>query len=124
MECFKEENPISPLRRDGRKLTRCPRLEVNPKNMDAINEACKREKNGDGAVRVKIVVSKEQLKQLMAASNGKMRYNAMLQNSSIEQLLHAIKRKVVAERTGRQVRWRPGLQSIPEETDSSIRGYL
>jgi hypothetical protein len=116
MECFKEENPISPLRRDGRKLTRCPRLEVNPKNMD--------EKNGDGAVRVKIVVSKEQLKQLMTASNGKMRYNAMLQNSSIEQLLHAIKRKVVAERTGRQVRWRPGLQSIPEETDSSIRGYL
>lgn len=114
MECLKEENPNSSLSwRDGRKLVRCPRLEVNAKTMEAINEACK--KNGEGAVRVKIVVSKQQLKQLMAASNGKMRSNAVLQNTSIEQLLHAIKRKVEAERTGRQVRWRPGLQSIPEE---------
>jgi hypothetical protein len=115
MEFLQEENPISPLRRDGRKLTRCPRLEVNPKAVGTINEACQREKNGDGAVRVKILVSKEQLKQLMAASNGKISSKAMLQNSSIEQLLHAIKRKVQAEQTGRQVRWRPGLQSIPEE---------
>ncbi|KAF3340275.1 hypothetical protein FCM35_KLT16046 [Carex littledalei] len=116
MECMKEENPSSPLRRDGRKLTRCPRLEVNPKTIASINDSCKRERIRDvgGAVRVKIVVSKQQLKQLMAASNGKLRSNTV-QNSSIEQLLHAIKKKVETERTGRRVRWRPNLQSIPEE---------
>ncbi|KAJ4746658.1 hypothetical protein LUZ62_051408 [Rhynchospora pubera] len=115
MECLKEENPSLLLRRDERKLTRCPRLELNANTMDAINEANhKREKIGHGSVRVKVVVSKQQLKQLMAASNGKLRSNA-IQSSSIQQLLHVLKRKVEAERTTRRVRWRPGLQSIPEE---------
>ncbi|KAJ3706788.1 hypothetical protein LUZ61_010493 [Rhynchospora tenuis] len=115
MECLKEENPSSLLRKDGRKLTRCPRLELNAKTTDAINEANhKREKIGDGSVRVKVLVSKQQLKQLMAASNGKLRSNAV-QNSSIQQLLHVLKRKIEAERTARRVRWRPSLHSIPEE---------
>lgn len=90
---------------------------MNAKTIASINESRKQERIRDvgGAVRVKIVVSKQQLKQLMAASNGtKLRSNT-LQSSSIEQLLHAIKKKVETERTGRRVRWRPDLQSIPEE---------
>ncbi|KAJ3680473.1 hypothetical protein LUZ60_016751 [Juncus effusus] len=118
---FKETNPSSPLKRDGRKLSRCPRLDMNVKTLDAVDQACMGDKAGKTRlVQLKIVISKKELKQLMAASNGKVKKGNMFQSDllsqpSMEQLLNVLKRKVDANREGRRVKWRPGLKSIPED---------
>lgn len=118
----------SPTRRDGRVLTRCPNLEIM-RSLRAV-EAIKLAHDGrviacddeNGVLRVKILVPKQQLTQ-MVASTGQGQSVAGLHRlaarpPSVDQLLHALRRRhtMRAEATkGYQNGWRPALQSIPEE---------
>nr|CAD1844789.1 unnamed protein product [Ananas comosus var. bracteatus] len=120
----------SQRRVDGRKLARCPRIQMTQKTVEAIEQACGArivaQDELSGAVRVKIVLSKQQLKQ-MVAMIGRGRSNAGPQQSSLiavgfpqnlEQLFYALRRRHAKKSEaakGRRNRWRPALQSIPEE---------
>lgn len=75
----------------------------------------------NGVVRVKIVVSKQELRQMVAWTSQK-RSNAshpsMAAPPNFEQLLHVLrKRHMKRAEAGKEPRgeWRPALQSIPEE---------
>ncbi|XP_062221032.1 uncharacterized protein LOC133920430 [Phragmites australis] len=114
-----------PSRRDGRRLARCPRLQLDTKTVTAIEqstgESIADASEGGVAMRVKIVLSKQQLKQLAAAVAGG---GSFALPPSLEQLVSVLKRQhakkqaaaaeVVAVGRGRG-RWSPALQSIPEE---------
>ncbi|WOK93198.1 hypothetical protein Cni_G01892 [Canna indica] len=121
------EDATSP-RREPRKraaLSRCPRIR-SQKSLLAAAEAIEEARDiGGGAVRVKIVVTKKQLRQ-MVASLGQGGSNAGAAGtttaaaaSNVELLLHVLRRRHMkrAETAGRRHggRWRPALQSIPEE---------
>ncbi|XP_010918149.1 uncharacterized protein [Elaeis guineensis] len=122
----KEDN--SPMKRDGRVLTRCPNLRImrSLRNAEGIEEAHGGKVVGrddeNGVVTVKIVVTKEQLRQ-MVASTGRGWSNAGLHQlaapPSMEQLLHVLRRrhmkKAEAGKGCNGSGWRPALQSIPEE---------
>ncbi|CAL5018796.1 unnamed protein product [Urochloa decumbens] len=112
------------MRRDGRKLARCPRLQLDTKTVTAIEQSTGESHDHDaaGAMRVKIVLSKQQLKQVAAAVAGGGVAGFALP-PALEQLVSVLKRQhstkkqaapdVVARR--RRGRWSPALQSIPEE---------
>ena len=80
-----------------------------------------REEN-NGAVRVKIVVSKQELRQ-MVSSLSQRRSNAIHQRMAappnLEQLLHVLReqhmKRAEAGKGYRPGDWRPALLSIPEE---------
>ncbi|KAM0840678.1 hypothetical protein ACQ4PT_059505 [Festuca glaucescens] len=117
-------------RRDARKLVRCPRLQLDAKTVTAVEQstgtaiadpapgaACP----GGGAMRVKVVLSKQQLKQVAAAVAGG---GAFALPPALEQLVSALKRQhakkqaaaaEVAAARRRQGRWSPALHSIPED---------
>lgn len=69
-----------------------------------------------GAVRVKIVVSKQELRQMLASMNQR---NNNHQMPSLEQLLHVLRKlRMNRAETAKAYRgdcWKPALQSIPEE---------
>ncbi|RRT31754.1 hypothetical protein B296_00057958 [Ensete ventricosum] len=72
-----------------------------------------------GAVRVKIVMTKTQLRQMVAAMQQGPSYTATYPpsaSSSLEQLLRSLRRRHMkrAEAGQCRSRWRPELQSIPE----------
>lgn len=84
--------------------------------------------NEDGAVRVKIVVRKQDLKQMLGIINGggggggrkaSANYLPTLPSSSVEERLNLLRRKHVlrspAIKKSRRHCWCPELQSIPEE---------
>ena len=123
-------------RRDGRKLVRCPRLHLDTKTVTAIEQstgesvgvadAVAAAEGGAGAMRVKIVLSKQQLKQVAAAvaAGGGGAFAGL--PPALEQLVSVLKRQhyakkqaaaadVVAAAGRRRGRWSPALQSIPEE---------
>lgn len=96
---------INIMTRDGRRLCRCPRIEMSLlETAEAIEQALRGNTGERRAVRVKIVVSKQQLKQ-MAQLTGRGR-------GGTEQLLQLLRRLQVQSKSDR---WRPALQSIPEE---------
>ncbi|CAN6234002.1 unnamed protein product [Urochloa humidicola] len=101
------------MRRDGRKLARCPRLQLGTKTVTAIEQSTgERERE---TMRVKIVLSKQQLKQVAAAVAGGALPPALEHLVSVLKRQHSKKpaaADVVARRRGR---WSPALQSIPEE---------
>lgn len=115
-----------PTRRDGRKLARCPRLQLDTKTVSAIQQSTGEtidveatDAGGGAAMRVKIVLSKQQLKQVAAAVAGGGAFSlppALEQLVSVLKRQHAKKQAVeevaIARRPGR---WSPALQSIPEE---------
>ncbi|CAN6280450.1 unnamed protein product [Urochloa humidicola] len=82
-----------------------------------------------GAVRVKIVVSKRELKQMVAAlgdgagaaTSERHRHRASAAGPSAEQRLQSLRRRSMrraaeaARRMQANGEWEPGLQSIPEE---------
>ncbi|GJM86395.1 hypothetical protein PR202_ga02249 [Eleusine coracana subsp. coracana] len=118
-----------PTRRDGRKLARCPRLQLDTKTVSAIQQSTgetidvEATDAAGGAMRVKIVLSKQQLKQVAAAVAGGGSFSLP---PALEQLVSVLKRQhakkqaaaaaaeevAIARRRGR---WSPALQSIPEE---------
>ncbi|OEL26907.1 hypothetical protein BAE44_0012074 [Dichanthelium oligosanthes] len=131
--------PVPSSRRDGRKLARCPRLQLGAKTVTAIEQstgesvAAGEQGAGGGAMRVKVVLSKQQLKQLHAAS-GKQQLKQVAAAvaggggfalpPALEQLVSVLKRQhakkqaaadVLADVGRRRGRWSPALQSIPEE---------
>ncbi|XVF67977.1 hypothetical protein PTKIN_Ptkin10aG0165400 [Pterospermum kingtungense] len=81
--------------------------------------------NEDGIVRVKIVVRKQDLKQMLGIINGGGRnvsannYPSSPSLSSVEERLNLLRRKHVLSRSSVIKRsrhcWSPQLQSIPEE---------
>jgi hypothetical protein len=119
-----------PMRRNGRKLARCPRLQLDTKTVTAIQQSTGEtilDAAGEGvagAMRVKIVLSKQQLKQVAAAVAGGGSFSLP---PALEQLVGLLKQQhakklqasveeeeeALARRRGR--RWSPALQSIPEE---------
>ncbi|XP_008785057.1 uncharacterized protein LOC120110749 [Phoenix dactylifera] len=118
----------SPMKRDGRILTRCPNLKIlrSLRAAEAIEQVhggkVVARDDENGVVRVKIVVTKQQLRQ-MVASRGRGRSNAghrplAAPAPDVEQLMHVLRRRHMkraeAER-GCRSGWRPKLQSIPEE---------
>ncbi|RCV07695.1 hypothetical protein SETIT_1G266100v2 [Setaria italica] len=116
------------MRRDGRKLVRCPRLQLDTKTVAVIEQSTGEsiadaavaagEQGAAGAMRVKIVLSKQQLKQVAAAVAGGGVCGFALP-PALEQLVSVLKRqhakKQVAAVGRRRGRWSPALQSIPEE---------
>ncbi|KAL5212016.1 hypothetical protein ABZP36_022863 [Zizania latifolia] len=116
---------------DGRKLARCPRLQMDAKTVTAIEQstgapiadsdadagaaACE---GGGGGMRIKIVLSKQQLKEVAAAVAGggtKALPPALEQLVSMLKRQHAKKQAAEAVVGERRCRWSPALQSIPEE---------
>jgi hypothetical protein len=127
-----------PTRRDGRKLVRCPRLQLDTKTVTAIQQstgdsiavdaadAAAGEGGGARAMRVKIVLSKQQLKQVAAAVAGGGSFSlppALEQLVSVLKRQHAKKQQQAAAEVAEELaigrrrprRWSPALQSIPEE---------
>lgn len=81
---------------------------------------------GDGVVRLKIVMSKQELKVMVAslsgersdAGGGRGRTSLPPPPPSLEQLLHALRRRHMKRAESGKRRnggWMPALQSIPEE---------
>ncbi|EHA8586882.1 hypothetical protein COCNU_scaffold001111G000010 [Cocos nucifera] len=117
----------SPIKRDGRVLTRCPNHKI-PRSLrtaEAIEQAhggkVVARDDENGVVRMRIVVTKQQLRQ-MVASTGRGRSNAghrpLAEPPNFEQLMHALRRrhmKRAEAEKGCRRGWRPALQSIPEE---------
>ncbi|KAF8765429.1 hypothetical protein HU200_008574 [Digitaria exilis] len=124
------------MRRDARKLARCPRLHLDTKTVTAIEQstgesiadaAATASEHGAGPMRVKIVLSKQQLKQVAAAvAGGGGGGGGFGLPPALEQLVSVLKRQhakkqaaaadvVVAAVGRRRGRWSPALQSIPEE---------
>ncbi|KAL6633813.1 hypothetical protein ACP70R_026484 [Stipagrostis hirtigluma subsp. patula] len=119
-----------PTRRDGgKKLVRCPRLQLDTKTVAAIEQstgesiadAVAAGGEGGGAMRVKIVLSKQQLKQVAAAVAGG---GSFALPPALEQLVSVLKRQHAKKQVAaaaevavgrRRGRWSPALQSIPEE---------
>uniref|UniRef100_A0ACD5ZHE3 Uncharacterized protein n=1 Tax=Avena sativa TaxID=4498 RepID=A0ACD5ZHE3_AVESA len=116
-------------RRDARKLVRCPRLQLDAKTVTAVEQstgttiadtATSATSPAGGAMRVKIVLSKQQLKQVAAAvaSGG-----AFSLPPALEQLVSALKRQHAKKQAAapdvaaarRHGRWSPALHSIPED---------
>uniref|UniRef100_A0A0D9VJ95 Uncharacterized protein n=1 Tax=Leersia perrieri TaxID=77586 RepID=A0A0D9VJ95_9ORYZ len=119
---------------DGRKLARCPRLQMDANTVTAIAQSTgaaiadtKAAAAGDvagagaGGMRVKIVLSKQQLKQVAAAVAGG---DAFALPPALEQLVSVLKRQHAKKQAAaasdvavgrRRCRWSPALQSIPEE---------
>ncbi|KAL6911819.1 hypothetical protein ACP4OV_000624 [Aristida adscensionis] len=115
--------------RDGRRLVRCPRLQLDTKTVTAIEQSTGERiadadagDEGGGAMRVKIVLSKQQLKQVAAAVAGG---GAFALPPALEQLVSVLKRQHAKKQAAaaatdvavgrRRGRWSPALQSIPEE---------
>lgn len=83
------------------------------------------ESNEDGVVRMKIVVRKEDLKQMIEAMRGSCNKNAHPPSTSpsssvVERRLNLLKikhypRVNIASKNKRIDAWRPVLQSIPED---------
>ncbi|KAG8071767.1 hypothetical protein GUJ93_ZPchr0006g42704 [Zizania palustris] len=131
--------PAVPPTSDGRKLARCPRLQLDAKTVTAIEQstgapiadadadagaaACEGG-GGGGGMRIKIVLSKQQLKEVAAAVAGG---GTKELPPALEHLVSMLKRQhakkqaaaaVAAVEAGvgeRRCRWSPALQSIPEE---------
>ncbi|XP_040377055.1 uncharacterized protein LOC102704488 [Oryza brachyantha] len=119
-------------RSDGRKLARCPRLQMDTKTVTAIEQSTGAAvadadahvaAAGDGTgggMRVKIVLSKQQLKQVAAAVAGG---GAFALPPALEQLVSVLKRQHAKKQAAaaevaigrRRCRWSPALHSIPEE---------
>ncbi|XP_047077709.1 uncharacterized protein LOC124688038 [Lolium rigidum] len=120
-------------RRDARKLVRCPRLQLDAKTVTAVEQSTGTSiadpapvaaVPGGGAMRVKVVLSKQQLKQVAAAVAAG---GAFALPPALEQLVTALKRQhakkqaaaaaevAAAARARRQGRWSPALHSIPED---------
>lgn len=109
-------------RRDGRRLVRCPRLQLDTETATAIERSTGESVAADaaeGAMRVKIVLSKQQLKQVAAAvaGGGSAAFAAL--PPALEQLVSVLRRQHNAKKQAaagrRRGRWSPALQSIPEE---------
>ncbi|CAN6239645.1 unnamed protein product [Urochloa humidicola] len=115
------------MRRDGRKLARCPRLQLDTKTVTAIEQSTGESQSvaadAAGAMRVKIVLSKQQLKQVAAAITGGG-VGGFALPPALEQLVSVLKRQqystkkqaaadVVAAAVARRGgRWSPALHSI------------
>ncbi|KAI6701013.1 hypothetical protein NL676_015337 [Syzygium grande] len=74
----------------------------------------------DGAVRMKLVVRKQELKQMLEAITGGRKKSVHQtatsgQPLSGEQRLHLLWRRTFAKDGRQRPSWRPALQSIPEE---------
>ena len=117
-------------RRDARKLVRCPRLQLDAKTVTAVEQstgtpvADAAATSPGGAMRVKILLSKQQLKQVAAAVAAG---GAFALPPALEQLVSAIKRQHAKKQTAaatnaaaarRPGRWSPALYSIPEDIHS------
>lgn len=117
--------PPVPCRKDARKLVRCPRLQLDTRTVTAIEQSTGEsvaDAEGGGGMRVKIVLSKQQLKQVAAAVAGGG--GAFALPPALEQLVSVLRRQhakkqaaaeVAAVGRRRRGRWSPALQSIPEE---------
>ncbi|KAG6538633.1 uncharacterized protein LOC122012560 [Zingiber officinale] len=117
---FKLDHCRSPPRRV---LSRCPRIGRSPRSLKAATEALGRANDNAGSaaaagVPVKIMLTKKQLRQLVAALNQEPAAVASMP-ANVELLLDVLRRRQHAKRTEEiQPRcggWRPVLQSIPEE---------
>ncbi|KAG6534305.1 uncharacterized protein LOC122010363 [Zingiber officinale] len=120
---FKLDRCRSPPRRV---LSRCPRIGRSPRSLKAATEALGRANDNSGsaaaaaaaAVPVKIMLTKKQLRQLVAALNqepaavGSMPAKVELLLDVLQRRQHPKRTEVVQPRCGG---WRPVLQSIPEE---------
>ena len=118
-------------RRDGRKLARCPRLQLGTETVAAVEQSTGESVAADAAaergagpgMRVKIVLSKQQLKQVAAAVAGGGGGGGFALPPALEQLVSVLKRQHAKKQAAadvvaaarRQGRWSPALQSIPEE---------
>ncbi|KAL6270877.1 hypothetical protein ACE6H2_027788 [Prunus campanulata] len=77
----------------------------------------------DGVVRMKILVRRQDLKQVLELTNGGINSQASVVRPSslcVEQRLSLLRKKhllraSLAAKRSRQSSWRPALQSIPEE---------
>jgi hypothetical protein len=123
-----ELEAASPVpRRDGRKLARCPRLQLDTKTVSAIQQSTGEAiidaaagEGGAGAMRVKVVLSKQQLKQVVTGGDGSFSLPPALEELVIVlKRQHAAKKQAADEEevaaARRRGRWSPALQSIPEE---------
>ncbi|KAE8774870.1 hypothetical protein D1007_52680 [Hordeum vulgare] len=113
-------------RRDARKLVRCPRLQLDAKTVTAVEQstgtpvADAAATSPGGAMRVKILLSKQQLKQVAAAVAAGGAFGLP---PALEQLVSAIKRQHAKKQAAptnaaaarRPGRWSPALHSIPED---------
>ncbi|XP_010910679.1 uncharacterized protein [Elaeis guineensis] len=114
----------SPMKRDGRVLARCPNLKIlrSLRTAEAVEQAhggkVVARDDENGVVRMKIVVTKQQLRQ-MVASTGRGRSNSghrpLAAPPNLEQLMHVLRRRHMKRAEGCRSGWRPALQSIPEE---------
>lgn len=72
--------------------------------------------NEEGVVRVRVVVKKQDLKEMLGVINKNGDHQRPLLVSSVEGRLNMLRRKHVFRRNlSRKVAWLPQLHSIPEE---------
>ncbi|XP_065030567.1 uncharacterized protein LOC135653053 [Musa acuminata AAA Group] len=120
-----EREAESPMTSRG--LSRCPRIMVE-KSLRAAEAVEQARDDDNGVVRVKIVVTKRQLRQMVASMGqgpcnaaGPQAATAAASASNLELLLHVLRRRHMKRaETGKGKRhgggrWRPALKSIPED---------
>lgn len=117
------------IRKDRRTLSRCSNLR-NPSTATAAIQAitqARSNSNGGSVVRVRLVMSQKELKQMVASMGWGSRTGtghnsrASTTTAALDQLVHLLKkRQTKRPEFGRGDRsssskWEPALQSIPEE---------
>lgn len=114
--------------RKCRKLTRCPRIissQANEDKEDIKSTSCQDNENGDDesmVLRVKLVLSRRQVRQLVSVLGRGGRSNgAKITPELVEKIQHVVSRKkhvkfkLESENVIDMRKWKPQLQSIPEE---------
>ena len=89
------------------KLSAKTNSEPAPRRKESIRFKAK-ENGRSGAVRIKVVVTQEELKRILS-------YEKDSQKTTLEQLLSAMKLRGRGKYEGDTNTWRPSLESIPED---------
>ena len=114
--------------RKCRKLTRCPRIissQADDKEDMSSSTSCQDNENGEDesmVLRVKVVLSRRQVRQLVSVLGRGGRSNgAKITPELVEKIQHVVSRKSHVkfkheiENVIDKRKWKPQLQSIPEE---------
>ena len=89
------------------KLSAKTKSEPAPRRKES-NKFKAKENGRSGAIRIKVVVTREELKRILS-------YEKDSQKTTLEQLLSAMKLRGRGEYEGDTNTWRPSLESIPED---------
>lgn len=111
------QHTITPIMSSKKKTVRFKLQEDEDDSSRVIKNGTHDDESNSGVVRIRLVVTQQELKQLLNYKN-----DSVSNRSSVEQLLSALKsrsgRRISADQIGTSTTdesWRPVLESIPED---------